>query len=1025
MPSLHETVTESFCRWEMNGRGWTVYPHSIHPEPPFSPFEPSPPSLAAKDDGHRPTLISSLFERIGRGLGANTPEQLTDAPQPENAPDAFRRGEVVELQAFLPPQVNIPSEAVESFLFSLRLCKEPVSFELIGANQAVAVQFVCGFQDVGLVKRQLQSHFPNAVFREKFRALETALSRPEDSISLVVELGLERQFMISLKPTTKEPFVGIIGVLSSLAPGEVAMIQTVFQPTVAEWAEEILAAVCYADGSPRFVNAPDLASGAREKVSRPLYAAVVRLLVSAPTEERLLEISRELASSLTVYSQPGANRLVPLHNQDYPYEAHLEDVLLRQTRRSGMILNSAELMGFVHLPSPQVRANALQREVGKTKAAPRAVTETPGVRIGTNVHGADSTSVWLSPEQRLRHMHIIGASGTGKSTLLLNLITQDLEAGEGLAVLDPHGDLVDRVLELMPSNRTNDVILLDPSDEEYSVGFNILSAHSELEKNLIASDLVSVFARLSTSWGDQMGSVLNNAILAFLESARQGTLADLRRFLIDPQFRKEFLKTVQDPEVVYYWEHGFPQLTGNRSIGPIITRLETFLSPKSIRYMVSQPENLLDFRHIMDSGKICLAKLSQGLLGKENSYLLGSLLISKFQQLAMARQAQAAGNRRPFWVYVDEFQNFITPSMAEILTGARKYGVGLVLAHQDLRQLQANPDVASAVLANPFTRIVFRVGDDDARKLSEGFGFFEAPDLQNLDVGSCIGRVERRDYDFNLRIAPPVTPDAAEAQVRRQEVISASRKQYGRPRAAIQASLAQALYKADPGPCTPTPPRESPRAPAPPPGPVHGTAEALPPPKDSPCKGAQTEKKPPRIDRPRVSGKGGAQHRAIQKRIKEAAEARGFRGTMEKSIPGTSETVDLVLERGDEIIACEISITTTIDHEVGNITKCLDAGFAALALICPEKNRLQEMASAVIASMGANFAERVRYFTPDEFISHIQALAPPTSEQTALRRGYKIRRTIRKLTPEEQKAREEAAIRSIAEAMRVNPAPPR
>jgi len=159
-------------------------------------------------------------------------------------------------------------------------------------------------------------------------------------------------------------------------------------------------------------------------------------------------------------------------------------------------------------------------------------------------------SVCLNPEQRVNHMHIIGAPGTGKSTLLFNLICQDIKNAQGVAVFDPHGDLVEKVLGIIPPSRVDDVVLVDPSDVEFVVGFNILSAHSDFEKALIASDLVSVFKRLSSSWGDQMESVLNNAILAFLESSKGGTLAELRRFLLEPTYRKEFLTTVREPEVL-------------------------------------------------------------------------------------------------------------------------------------------------------------------------------------------------------------------------------------------------------------------------------------------------------------------------------------------------------------------------------------------------------------------------------------------------------------------------------------------
>jgi GTPase SAR1 family protein len=297
-----------------------------------------------------------------------------------------------------------------------------------------------------------------------------------------------------------------------------------------------------------------------------------------------------------------------------------------------MILNSDELIGFVHLPSSAVRSSIFERQSTKTKAAPMIARHGNGLLLGNNDHAGQTVEVRLSPEQRTRHCHIIGASGTGKSTLLFNLIRQDIENGAGIAVLDPHGDLIDRILGIIPQSRIDDVVLVDPSDSEYSVGFNILSAHSDLEKNLLASDLVAVFQRLSTSWGDQMNSVLKNAILAFLESDRRGTLADLQQFLIEKEFRNDFLKSVRDTYVVNYWHKSFPLLSGTKSIGSILTRLDTFLAQKPIRYMVSQPENRLDFAHIMDSSKIFLAKLPEGLLGRENSHLLGSLLVSKFQQ---------------------------------------------------------------------------------------------------------------------------------------------------------------------------------------------------------------------------------------------------------------------------------------------------------------------------------------------------------------------------------------------------------
>ena len=634
----------------------------------------------------------------------------------------------------------------------------------------------------------------------------------------------------------------------------------------------------------------------------------------------------------------------------------------------------------------------------------------------------------LTPEQRVRHAHIIGASGTGKSTLLFNLIKQDIEVGEGVAVLDPHGDLIDRILGVIPPERMADVVLVDPSDEQYSIGFNILSAHSDLEKNLLASDLVSVFQRLSTSWGDQMGSVFQNAILAFLESNRRGTLADLRRFLIETPFRAEFLKSVQDPDVVYYWQKAFPQLVGNKSIGSIITRLDTFLAQKPIRYMVSQPENRLDFADITDNGRIFLAKLPEGLLGKENSHLLGTLLVSKFQQLAMSRQAKQVAARRDFWIYADEFHNYITPSMAEILSGARKYRIGLTLAHHELHQLQRNTDVASAVMSHPFTRIVFRVGDEDAKKLAEGFSFFEAKDLKNLEVGQAIARVERSDFDFNLSIPLPEEPNIM-AAAWRQTVIEASRAKYGTPRAEVEAMLAKLRE--------PTPP-----APASPPKPVvPKTAE---PPKHSEVPNMTvSEKEPvtftppivpptPEVPKPSVApepprdlGRGGSLHKTIQARIQDEAEKLGFLARVESQLAKDSnEAADLVLRKGNIAIAVEIAITTTIDHEFDNVKKCLAGGFERVVVLASGAERLKAIAAAVQAGLGPEASAKVAYHTPDEFIAELPKLAkvtePPVEAPDAehVTKGFKVRRHAPSLTADERKAKQDAAIRVMAETMK-------
>jgi hypothetical protein len=1031
MSGIHEQLSEQFHRWELRGRGWQVFDEPVHPEPPFVPFNGHYlPESPVVDDGRRPTVLSSLFRKL-TSPQPEAPPVITE-PEEEPEPQSLVREELIEFQASLPDKLDISKEAFKQFLLNLSLCREPIAFELLGTHKKVTAQFAAATYDAPLLRRQLSAYFPEAVFVPHEGALEQSWNTSVGDEVLAVEFGLAREFMLPLASGKIDPFIGIIGALAELQQDELGLFQVLWQPVHNRWAKSIVASVTGTDDKPFFIDSPELTNAAENKIARPLFAAVVRILICAGERKRMSQLAHDIAGSLCVFANPNGNELIPLKNDDYPFEEHIEDVLRRQSRRSGMILNSDELTGFAHLPSSAIRTPVFQRQTTKTKAAPMIARHANGLFLGNNDHAGERVEVRLSPEQRVRHCHIIGASGTGKSTLLFNLIKQDIENGEGVAVLDPHGDLIDRILGIIPESRINDVVLVDPSDEQYSVGFNILSAHSELEKNLLASDLVAVFQRLSTSWGDQMNSVLQNAILAFLESDRRGTIADLRRFLIETPFRNEFLKSVKDSEVVYYWQKSFPHLSGNKSIGSILTRLDTFLAQKPIRHMVSQPENRLDFANIMDSGKIFLAKLPEGLLGRENSYLLGSLLISKFQQLAMSRQAQRIAARRDFWLYIDEFANFITPSMAEILSGVRKYRVGLTLAHHELRQLQRDPEVASAVMSHPFTRIVFRVGDDDSKKLAEGFSYFEAKDLRNLETGQAVCRVERSDFDFNLSVPLPIEPDKVMSAIRRQEVITVSRKIYGTAWADVEAMLAKSRESV-PTVESPTSPPVKPATEAPkiaevPKTTVSGKKEVLSVTAEiKPTVVAEIPKPKEETGAEKDLGRGGALHKSIQERIQTEARKLGFMADVEKQLnKGSNQAADLVLQCGNTPIAVEIAISTSVDHEFDNVQKCLATGFTRLAVITPRAGRLDEIRAAVEAGLGPEAAAKVSYHTADDFIAHLQKLAaeikskpvPPTLPGERISHGLRVRRHVPQQTPEERKQKEDVAIHLMAETMR-------
>ena len=606
-------------------------------------------------------------------------------------------------------------------------------------------------------------------------------------------------------------------------------------------------------------------------------------------------------------------------------------------------------------------------------------------------------------------MYVIGASGTGKSTLLLNLILQDLERGAGLAVLDPHGDLVDEILRRMPPVRgsTTWCWSIPPTPSTRSASTSS-SAHTELERTLLSSDLVAVFRRLSTSWGDQMTSVLGNAILAILESERGGTLVDLRRFLVEAEFRREFLRTVRDPEVVYYWQKEFPLLTGKPQ-APLLTRLDIFLRPKPIRYMVAQQESRLDLRRLMDEGKILLARLSQGAIGEENAYLLGTLLVSKLHQLAMSRQDVAASERRPFYLYIDEFHNFVTPSMESILSGARKYRLALILAHQELRQIQSrSPEVLGAVFAHPFARVCFRVGDQDARTLAEGFTHFDARDLQSLSIGQAIMRVERAEYDFNLATSMlPSVDDAVGAQSR-EKITAQARARYGRPRAEVEELIRRPGEERE---------VESERVGAPTPSTPcrHQAAEAGPPVVPSVEQLAVSVGVPTEVPSP---GRGGQQHKYLQSLISRWAEANGWRAVIEERILDGFGNVDVALRKGEHALACEIGITTSPEHEVGNIQKCLAAGFERVVVVSPEKKSLNQIKSRAAADLDKEQANKVSYCSPEELFDLLDGLEAESSSRGMTVRGYKVKVRYKASKPEEKEEKRSAVSAVIAKAMK-------
>jgi len=1025
MPSLAEHLTERFYDWEMLGRGWQVYDSPLVPEPPFRPFFGHFADGfcdGATDDGRQHTLVSRFIQWLRSPFRSRPRPQAAEAEadaEPELRVD--RRTDFVRLGIVVPAGVTYPKDVTAQFLLNLSQCQHLTCLEFLGLPGQITTSLVVDESDAAMATTQLQNHFPDASIATVEDELVEAWE--PDAELMCVELGLADECMLPIqtyRSFNPDPLTGLIATLGTLEAGEFGLVQVYFAATANPWAASIRRAVTSPSGREFFANAPGFSKQAATKLASPLYGAVIRLCAQSSRPGREREIVRSLARGLAVADNPDGNRLVPLVNDAYESDDQLSCMIGRATLRTGMLLSLDELLTVVHLPGASVASPALVRSVAKTKAAP-AVCRSGSVRLGDNTHLGEIVPVFQPAAYRPRHTYVLGASGTGKSTLLASMIDQDIRAGRGVGVLDPHGDLVSDVLARIPEERVDDVVLLDLSDEAYPVPMNVLSAHSELERNLLASDLAAGFKRLTTSWGDQMTAVLSNGILAILESTRGGTLADLRRFLVEKRFREEYLASVTDDEVVYYWQHEFGLATGKPQ-GSVVTRLNTFLRPKPIRYMVAHGENRLDVSRMMDEGAIFLARIPQGAIGEENAYLLGTILVSAFHRAALCRQEQAVAERSPFFLYIDEFHDFITPSMAQILSGARKYGLALVLAHQELRQLESrDPEVASAVLTNPATQVLFRLGDHDAKRMEGRLASFTAADLQNLEVGQAVARVERADWDFNLAIPlPPEVPQETHRS-RVEAIRERSRARFAVSREEVEQRIAASRPKRDAR--REESAKESAEQPAAPPEPLK-TAPAPEPVEPSKPRDKREKETPTLTATPPAAvmvtppepsqGRGGLKHKAIQRLIAHWGEGMGFRAEREKPILDGRGAVDVLLTKGELAIACEISVTTPTAHEYRNLTKCLEAGFGHVVMVSDDEEHLRRIEAKAKDHLEAPSLEQMKFMQPKRLFGFIEEMEEAATEGASEVRGYRVSVNRADLDAASREARMSSVKRTIA-----------
>ncbi len=530
-----------------------------------------------------------------------------------------------------------------------------------------------------------------------------------------------------------------------------------------------------------------------KKIQQQGLKTSIKIAVSTTNKNRSRLMLETINSSLNSMTQSSGNSL-KLKRIRFFKQHFLQTIANRSFRRSSnMHLSINELATLFHLPNKKLVSipNIAWRKTLKGEApnnlpivnqnTPEEVKDKINVFAETTFKNKE-VKYGLKQEDRRRHMYVIGKTGTGKSTLLSNMAINDLKNNEGMAVIDPHGDLIEILLDFIPSHRINDVIYFNPADTSNRiVKMNLFEGENVVHRELIASGIISIFHKLyGFSWGPRLEYILRNALLTLLSSP-QAKLSDVIRLLTDEKFRDKIIKQLEDPVLKNYWVDEYNQL-GDRlrhqSISSILNKIGQFVSSPLIRNVVDAPKSSFSIEKLMSEGKILLVNLSQGKLGEDNATLLGAMLITKIQLAAMGRVYQAEEERKDFYLYVDEFQNFATESFIKILSEARKYRLNLTLANQYVSQIPE--EVQKAIFGNCGNIVSFVMGADDARLFTQEYsGLYTPEDLVSLGRYQIINKISI-DNIISRPFTAHTLPPMSNTNQNREKVIRVSRERYAK-----------------------------------------------------------------------------------------------------------------------------------------------------------------------------------------------------------------------------------------------------
>ena len=545
-----------------------------------------------------------------------------------------------------------------------------------------------------------------------------------------------------------------------------------------------------------------------EKIRSSLLEVTIRIAVSAKEKMRAEQILSEIEATFNQFERPRSNKLVFKKVSGSALSREIKAYSFREfSRTSGMLLSMRELATMLHFPAEGTIASPqFKQSRAKTASAPNDMPEF-GTLLGTNIHRGIEKDIYITHEDRLRHFYIIGQTGTGKTTLMKNMILQDIEEGYGVCFIDPHGTDIEDILGAIPSSRMEDVIYFDPASQDRVIGLNMLEYDLERpeQKTFVVNELFSIFQKLYGANPESMGPMFEqyfrNATLLVMEDPQSGnTLMDISRVMVDSAYRRLKLEKAKNPVVKQFWQEIATKAGGEAALENIVpyivSKFDVFTANDYMRPIIGQQHSTFNFRKVMDERKILLVNLSKGRIGEINANLIGMIIVGKILMAALSRVDDPQRRFPPFYLHMDEFQNISTNSISAILSEARKYKLGLTIAHQFIAQLE--DPIKDAVFGNVGSIAAFRVGPDDAQFLEQQFQpSFDHSDLMNVPNRTAYVRVLSHGTPtrpFSIATKAPREVDHTQIAWIKEE----SKVVYGTPKDEIERDIAARYQKKSP-----------------------------------------------------------------------------------------------------------------------------------------------------------------------------------------------------------------------------------